>query len=192
VELLEYLALLGAVALGYLAGTLKSYMAEKGKNLATKEDIGEITRKIEEVRHEFADRIEARRMMHDLSTAALEKRLAVHQEAFTRCITLFGAATARDESEGNKAIHGHMQWWRENCLYLSPAASKAFEDACTAAFTHSALRDGVQAKTVTVEELTKNWKRIGVALEAIANDVKLPGIGATAREAVAPKPDAGL
>lgn len=37
----------------FIKNYLPSYMDEKGKNLATKEDIQEITRKTEEVQKEF-------------------------------------------------------------------------------------------------------------------------------------------
>jgi len=37
----------------FLKNFLPSYMTEKGKNLATKEDIAEITKKTEEVQSEF-------------------------------------------------------------------------------------------------------------------------------------------
>ena len=40
-------------AVSFLAAYLGSYIRRKGENLATKEDIAEITRKQEEVRDEF-------------------------------------------------------------------------------------------------------------------------------------------
>ena len=42
----------------YIKKFLPSYMNEKGKNLATKEDIQEITRKTEKVRDEFKQNFE--------------------------------------------------------------------------------------------------------------------------------------
>ena len=42
----------------FLKNFFPSYMDEKGKNLATKEDIEEITRKTEEVQQEFKEKIE--------------------------------------------------------------------------------------------------------------------------------------
>ena len=40
---------------------LRSYISKKGENLATKDDIGEITAKIEEVKHDYASRLESLR-----------------------------------------------------------------------------------------------------------------------------------
>lgn len=42
----------------FVKNYLPSYMDEKGKNLATKEDIEEITRKTEEVQKEFREGFE--------------------------------------------------------------------------------------------------------------------------------------
>ena len=42
----------------FVKNYLPSYMDEKGKNLATKEDIEEITRKTEEVQQEFREGFE--------------------------------------------------------------------------------------------------------------------------------------
>lgn len=48
------LQIFGTIVLGlFLKNYLPSYIGEKGKNLATKEDIAEITRKSEEVQDEF-------------------------------------------------------------------------------------------------------------------------------------------
>jgi hypothetical protein len=52
------LAAVAGVAVGALLMGLRSYATEKGKNLATKEDIAEITRHVEGVRAEYTDRVE--------------------------------------------------------------------------------------------------------------------------------------
>lgn len=51
---------------------LPSYFSEKGKNLATKEDIGEITHEIEGIRNEYSKNIEVLK-------SNLEKKTHVHQ-----------------------------------------------------------------------------------------------------------------
>jgi len=83
---------LGVLCVGYLAYTGKAYATKKGENLATKEDIADITRKVESVRAEYAEKLqtlihekaasrEATQRHHQLSMAALDKRLEVHQTA---------------------------------------------------------------------------------------------------------------
>jgi len=91
--MLELLLLLGVGAIVLLLRSLRSYATEKGKNLATKEDIGTITREVEKVRSEYAERFESlaqqnrlllehTRQRHELRLAALDRRLAAHQEAY--------------------------------------------------------------------------------------------------------------
>ncbi len=54
----EVIALLLAVIVGLLAKFLHSYSSKKGENRAIKEDIEELTRKVEEVRLDFALQVE--------------------------------------------------------------------------------------------------------------------------------------
>lgn len=60
-EPLEYILAISAIGAPFLLGLfiknyLPSYMEEKAKNLATKEDIADITREIEEVKHLYQKR----------------------------------------------------------------------------------------------------------------------------------------
>ncbi len=49
--------IIGLIARSYLPG----YLGQKGKNLATKEDVAEITTKIESVKHDYAKQLESTR-----------------------------------------------------------------------------------------------------------------------------------
>jgi hypothetical protein len=62
---LQVLILLGLGCIFLFRKYLFSYSSEKGKNLATKEDIGDITRKVEEVKTEYVTEVE--RLKVDLS-----------------------------------------------------------------------------------------------------------------------------
>jgi hypothetical protein len=56
---LEILAILGMAAIVLLTrGHLKAYLRQKGENLATKEDVADITRRVESVRATFAQQAE--------------------------------------------------------------------------------------------------------------------------------------
>ncbi|MFV8411843.1 hypothetical protein [Vibrio owensii] len=55
---LEILTLLAIGCLFLFRKYLFSYSSEKGKNLATKEDVSEITEKIENIRFDYADQLE--------------------------------------------------------------------------------------------------------------------------------------
>lgn len=66
---LQILILLGIGSLFLFRKFFTSYSSEKGKNLATKEDIDSITRKVEEVKSEYINRVEH-----------LKVELALHQK----------------------------------------------------------------------------------------------------------------
>jgi hypothetical protein len=83
----------GGVALGVVIRSLHGYAAEKGKNLATKEDIAVITNQVESIRATYAERLQTlvhensilrdqAQRHHQLSLAAIDKRLEAHQGAF--------------------------------------------------------------------------------------------------------------
>lgn len=55
---LQFLNLLGVVCIFLFRNYLFSYSSEKGKNLATKEDIEDITRKVESTKNEYISNIE--------------------------------------------------------------------------------------------------------------------------------------
>lgn len=67
--ILDFLVLIGVVVIGLLVRSfLPSYAKQKGKNLATKEDISEITSKVEEVRSQHTAQLE--RLKIDLGVLA--------------------------------------------------------------------------------------------------------------------------
>ncbi|HSD07911.1 hypothetical protein [Flavobacterium sp.] len=57
-EFLKIFLLCANTALGLYLALFKSYFQERGKNLATKEDIGEITKIVEDVKHSFTKETE--------------------------------------------------------------------------------------------------------------------------------------
>ena len=78
VLILEILSVAGILVLIFLVrGYLPTYVTEKGKNLATKEDIAEITRQIEGAKAEYTHELEAVR-------AAIGSRLGIHQFRYQR------------------------------------------------------------------------------------------------------------
>lgn len=82
--ILQILILLAVIALGYLAKSLSGYATEKGKNLATKEDIRVITEKVESVKYDFSIQLE--RLKADLN-ANIQQQLSIfgkRNEALTQ------------------------------------------------------------------------------------------------------------
>ena len=179
--MLELLLLLGVGAIVLLLRSLRSYATEKGKNLATKEDIGTITREVEKVRSEYAERFESlaqqnrlllehTRQRHELRLAALDRRLAAHQEAYVLWWRLLGSV--HKEQEIGNVVTECQDWWVHNRLYLEPEAAEAFSAAYHAAFSH---RDYLQAR-LERSELEENWRKIRIAGEIIVKAVQLPSL----------------
>ena len=102
------------------------YLSEKGKNLATKEDVGEITKEIASVNHRYNSLLEELKGRHQLRLAAVDKRLQVHQEAFTLWRKMLEFAY---DDEVGKVVLEAQAWWEQNCIYLEPEARQAFVDA---------------------------------------------------------------
>jgi hypothetical protein len=77
---------------------LASYIKEKGKNLATREDIQEITDKIESVKTEYAKELEGLKSQLNAKfhahTVRFEKEFQVLEEVWSRLIDLHSAGAA--------------------------------------------------------------------------------------------------
>lgn len=162
-----------------------AYYSEKGKNLATREDIGRITDEMERVKAIYAEKLTAIEHQHSmlleeirgnqqLRMAAIDKRLQAHQEAYTRWRTLLSKLNSNDL--GSVAFEC-QQWWDKNCLYLSPAARESFIKAFFAANMYSVLReegDNIKERQMCVEAITA----VG---EAIVAGAALPPLGEEAK-----------
>ena len=76
-------ASIGAILLyGFIKLFLPSYLSQKGKNLATKEDVEEITSKVESVKSDYAKLLEEVRSEHKLKFAALEREKSIKKEVY--------------------------------------------------------------------------------------------------------------
>jgi hypothetical protein len=165
------------VATTAIGAYMRSYLTKKGENLATREDITDLTKKVEDVKAVFSRALQRDAQEHELSMAAIDKRLEVHQEAFARSFQLY-FTTHDDDGRAKAAVH--LQWWREHCLYLSESSSAAFVRACTASALHGML---LKAPNIDEDKLAENWAIIDGVWDVIAADVKLPQLGAQARGA---------
>ncbi|MGP5203400.1 hypothetical protein ACTXKB_11630 [Psychrobacter aquimaris] len=75
---LQVLVLLGIGCIFLFRRYLFSYSIEKGKNLATKEDVEEITRKVEEVKSEYM--AETERLKVDLSVLSRKHSILLDEK----------------------------------------------------------------------------------------------------------------
>ena len=191
---------LGALGVGIVIllwrSFFPSYVAEKGKNLATKEDIAEMTNEVERIKalyngqlkqleHQNSLLLEELRSRHQLRMAALEKRLDAHQHAFTLWRTLLSRLHSAD-ADVTAIVSECQQWWDRHCLYLSPDAREAFNRAYFAAANHA----GYLRARADAQVLEQNFHWIMKAGEAIVAGAELPSLGdreaqdATTRSAV--------
>ncbi|MDX5367102.1 MAG: hypothetical protein LPK88_11720, partial [Alphaproteobacteria bacterium] len=144
---------LGTGIAGGLGAWFGAYLSKKGENLATKEDISAITHLQEGVKHEFQTLIEQMRATASMRMAAVEKRLAAHQEAYSLWLRLFFDVHSE---RNNERIADCERWWEANNLYLDPTVRLAFKDACRAAHIHSSLLAGDRSPE-SVRKIKENW-----------------------------------
>ena len=165
IDKLEHFAtILGNFSLGVVIGGfivfyftkpyLISYLTKKAENLATKEDIASITDQVELVKSQYSVILENIKAKNQLRLAALDKRLQVHQEAFTLWRELFGAIHSPDIG---KAVIICQEWWGKNCIYLEPEVRRAFTDAYTAANMHASILQSYR-KYTSKSKLENNHK----------------------------------
>jgi hypothetical protein len=148
---------------------LSSYLTEKGKNLATKEDVEKITHLVKGVEHQYNVLIKEMEAKQQLRMAAMDKRLEVHQTAFTLWRTVSSAAI-----HNNKIVPAVLEckkWYHEHCLYLEPEVRVAFVNAFTQALQSNLLLDGG-----TTEEKKASWDVVNAFPDILFKAVHLPGI----------------
>lgn len=124
--ILQILTLFGIGGIYFFKKYLFSYSSEKGKNLATKEDIEEITRKIENVKSEYlieleTVRVELSKSLHQKNEVWIMKRNA--------CLKALNLANAiLSNYKYNNISEGNMTPQRES---IESARSCFNELACT-------------------------------------------------------------
>lgn len=165
------LLILGSVVAAFIG----SYLGEKGKNLATKEDIEKITHQVEGVKRQHQEIIENLKADHQLRMLAVERRLQAHQEAFTLWRELFTAVHGPDV---RRVADKCRIWWESNCVYLGPKSHHAFFEAFWAAAKHQSFLDS-RAPASAVSE---NWNRITDAPNIILAEVALPPLKVSPEE----------
>jgi hypothetical protein len=166
-----------------LVGTfLPGYVKDKAKNLATKEDIGAITREVKKVEDEYArglaELLQRLRTAGDLRLAAANERLKAHQEAFALWREMIG--DGHTESLVGPLVMKCQDWWEKNCLYLSPNASTAFFRAYAAVNSQLEIE-----RTRDAVRVADNWATVRAAGDAILEGASLPSLGGVDQQRIA-------
>ena len=167
----------GLVVFFLLKFFLPGYLSEKGKNLATREDIASITDEIERVRAQYSIVLEELKNKNQLRLAAIDRRLEAHQEAFVLWRKLISYAHT---DEIGKVVLECQDCWEKNCLYLEPAVRESFSDSYSAAHTHNVL---LQNRNDS-ERVQENWNRIIKSGDIILQAAQLPALTALEKEII--------
>jgi len=95
-EIEKLISLLGSFGIGALLGGgiiylfiksyIPSYLSEKAKNLATKEDVETITDKVESVKAGYAEVLEEIKSNNQLKLAAVEREKAIKKEVYMEAV----------------------------------------------------------------------------------------------------------
>jgi len=167
-----------------------SYMEKKAENLATKEDIGDITKEIEEIKTIYSKQLEDYKLINNqlleyqsyknqLKIAAVDKRLQAHQEAYALWWELIGNTHNRDNI-GN-VVQKCQDWWVNNSLYLDKNARNAFSEAYHSALNHSDIvlswkHSKKEDDPEYREQVNENFEKIRNAGDVIVKAVQLPSM----------------
>jgi|GEM_PF-2637070 len=171
-------ALITFVAAAFGAAA-QGFFSQKGKNLADKKDIAEITTKIEEVKHEFEAEREDRRAFNQSRFVAADKRLDKHQEAFSLALELMQSV---HRPECMKKVDEIQAWLKNNALYLTPRARMAMIDANHSASQHTTILDINRGTGNGSEKVQANWKVITDLPEILQKEADLPNFNTTSEQ----------
>ena len=168
-----------AIAALFVTHYLPGYLSEKGKNLATREDVEAITDKVEAIRHQYSELLEQLKARHQLRMAAVERRLQAHQEAFTVWRPLVNGP---NEHLSN-AIAACQTWWTQNCIYLDPGVRRAFLDA----YMQTSLRIQLMQAGANATQIMECWNKTMAFSDILFKAIELPALSVAEREAMKPE-----
>lgn len=154
------------------------YLENKAKNLATKEDMGEITSIVESIKQSKAIELELLAQQHrfeimrleqvnDLRMAALDKRLEVYQDAYELVYGMLEAVGHR--AEEIKILQKAGEFWKTKSLYMSEEVRAKIDKAMLATNMYESTRD--PSSPVSLADLRK---QISDTLRSIEAAVNLP------------------
>ena len=172
---MDYWLIIWGIVVGVLLQKyLFPYLSRKGANLATKEDIAEITHEVEQVKSAHTERLEEIKQQNrlllehaqyknQLRLAALDRRLEVHQQAYALWQKLMDVLY--DKERIGEVIRECQDWWVRNNLYLEEGARQAFciayHSASTYCQMYTELREADSIERRQKEGvLSESWKSV--------------------------------
>lgn len=169
---------LGSAVIGGAITALGAYLAEKGKNRATKEDIGQITQAVEAVKSEFSEKLEDLKAHHQLRMVAAERRLEALQQGYSLWQELFQAAARMRESREmvDEQVERYKVWLYQNTIYLGPTGRKAVLDAIRAGLQHAAFMSNRATAVENADALMENWTNLENVANVFLEEASLPSL----------------
>lgn len=178
--------LVGTAVFFCLRTYVGSYLSEKAKGLATKEDIGKITTIVESIKHDnevkLAQVTETLRAQTSLRLLAGERRLETHQKAYLLWREMLNHVHMNGGTTRAKIKDECRDFYVANCLYLDAAVRVAFIDALTSYDNHLGLRreqygamsDSRDQMDMAIRANLQRVDALGIAIETACD---LPSIG---------------
>ena len=123
---------------------------------------------------------------HQLAMAALEKRLAVHQEAITIWCSIRN--NIFNEQELYNIVEYAQDWYYKNCLYLDDTSRSDFWNCLMVApnyaglvrnYQETARQGGAIPDKTTENMINESWATIHKPAYSIPSGVKLPPFGSS-------------
>lgn len=143
---------------------------------------GEKARGKQPVEQENAEHKAGLEIANMLRTAAIERRLQAHQEAFALWRDLLGVY---HDPKGVSVVIKAQTWWNNNCLYLEPDARQALVDAWSIVSLYSADGRSGELDPHAAAQIKQDFKDFHSAGDRILKAVALPPL---AEREVSPKP----
>jgi len=145
------------------------YVEEKAKNLAKKEDIEEITEKIEGVKHEYEIALQKFISRENLRSANFIKRMEVHQQGYVLASKLSNYADHPNQ-ERRIVAEEFSKWRSGNRIYLDEKPSKILDEIWDRFHNQKYLNEDSASKA------SDNWSAMQAAVRDFRKSFRLPPI----------------
>ena len=106
---------------------------------------------------------------------ALDKRLEVHQQAFSLSLQL--PTAAEDPDKHANVLHECDKFWKSNCLFMLPKVRESFRVAYQTAWIFPTYKDQFSRKKINEKELGEVWKKITNCTYDIVQAIGLRWLG---------------
>ena len=100
---------------------------------------------------------------------ALDKRLKVHQMAFSLSLQIPSAAENPEKHAG--ILHACNQFWRNNCLFMGPTARESFRIAYQTAWIFPTYKRQYEDGKIDEAEFRAIWNKITKCTQEIVNAI---------------------